>query len=315
MIHRPQRYRVLMGFLLGLIISMIAFGTAYFYYLNHSRKISEQEKESIREAAIKNYEESHPKKLTYILNQDKVAGEVLTDADITATEINAGVVPVDAITEPSLAIGKVMRGDMKKNTIITKSLYYDEKEYPSDMRLMEYSIIDLPQKLEVNEYVDVRIMLPTGVDFIVLSKKRVVDLQNNTPDNSENIIWMYAEEKEILRMASAIVDASLIEGSIIYAVPYVAPDVQEDAIRTYPANIEVQSLILQDPNIIDKAVTELEVRRRKLFEKDINSSIEFAGGQKIFADGSAQELTDVSALAKEKEIEIDNKDNGIEGAL
>ncbi len=291
MIHRPQRYRILLGFILGLIISMIIFGVAYFYYLNHEQEIKDQEKAAIQNEAVEKYIQQHPTKLVYALMLDKKAGEVLSDADFAATEINAELVPADAVIEPSFAVGKVMRSDMKQNTILTTSLYYEEKDYPSDMRLMEYTVINLPQKLETNEFVDLRIMLPTGSDFIVLSKKRVIDLNRPTPESPKNIIWVHALEEEILRMTSAIVDASLVEGAILYAVPYVAPDVQDEAIRTYPPNIEVQNLIIQNPNIINKAITELEARNRKLFEDNVNNCFEGLGKEKVFNNDKSQILT------------------------
>ena len=244
MIHRPQRYRIILGFILGLIISMIVFGVAYFYYLNHEKEMKEQEKAAIQQEAVDKYIQEHPTKVVYALAQDKKAGEVLSDTDFAATEINEELVPADAVLEPSFAVGKVMRSDMKQNTILTESLYYEEKDYPDDMRLLEYTVVNLPQKLDVNEFVDLRIMLPTGSDYIVLSKKRVIDLQRPTR-NPKNIIWFHALEEEILRMTSAIVDASFVDGAILYAVPYVAPDVQDEAIQTYPPNIEVQNLIIK----------------------------------------------------------------------
>jgi hypothetical protein len=283
-IHRPQRYRIILGFILGLIISMIVFGVAYFYYLNHEKEMKEQEKAAIQQEAVDKYIQEHPTKVVYALAQDKKAGEVLSDTDFAATEINEELVPADAVLEPSFAVGKVMRSDMKQNTILTESLYYEEKDYPDDMRLLEYTVVNLPQKLDVNEFVDLRIMLPTGSDYIVLSKKRVIDLQRPTPENPKNIIWFHALEEEILRMTSAIVDASFVDGAILYAVPYVAPDVQDEAIQTYPPNIEVQNLIIQNPNILEKAITELESRNRKLFEENVNNCFESMGKNRVFTN-------------------------------
>lgn len=284
MIHRPQRYRILLGFILGLIISMTIFGVAYFYYLNHEQDILEQEKMAIENEAVERYLQEHPTQIVYALSQDKKSGDVLSDADIQAIEINAELVPVDAVIEPSFAMDKIMRSDMKQNTILTASLYYEEKEYPSDMRMMEYTVINLPEKLEMNEFIDVRIMLPTGSDYIILSKKRVLDLQRPTSENSKHIIWVHTLEEEILRMTSAIVDASLVEGAILYAVPYIAPDVQDEAIRTYPPNIEVQNLIIQNPNVVNMAITELEARNRKMYEENVNSCFEGLGREKIFSN-------------------------------
>jgi hypothetical protein len=263
---------------------MIVFGVAYFYYLNHEKEMKEQEKAAIQQEAVDKYIQEHPTKVVYALAQDKKAGEVLSDTDFAATEINEELVPADAVLEPSFAVGKVMRSDMKQNTILTESLYYEEKDYPDDMRLLEYTVVNLPQKLDVNEFVDLRIMLPTGSDYIVLSKKRVIDLQRPTPENPKNIIWFHALEEEILRMTSAIVDASFVDGAILYAVPYVAPDVQDEAIQTYPPNIEVQNLIIQNPNILEKAITELESRNRKLFEENVNNCFESMGKNRVFTN-------------------------------
>jgi hypothetical protein len=263
---------------------MIVFGVAYFYYLNHEKEMKEQEKAAIQQEAVDKYIQEHPTKVVYALAQDKKAGEVLSDTDFAATEINEELVPADAVLEPSFAVGKVMRSDMKQNTILTESLYYEEKDYPDDMRLLEYTVVNLPQKLDVNEFVDLRIMLPTGSDYIVLSKKRVIDLQRPTPENPKNIIWFHALEEEILRMTSAIVDASFVDGAILYAVPYVAPDVQDEAIQTYPPNIEVQNLIIQNPNILEKAITELEARNRKLFEENVNNCFESMGKNRVFTN-------------------------------
>ena len=85
-------------------------------------------------------------------------------------------------------------------------------------------------------------------------------------------------------MTSAIVDASFVDGAILYAVPYVAPDVQDEAIQTYPPNIEVQNLIIQNPNILEKAITELEARNRKLFEENVNNCFESMGKNRVFTN-------------------------------
>ena len=67
-------------------------------------------------------------------------------------------------------------------------------------------------------------------------------------------------------MSSAVVDAFLHTGTMLYAVTYVAPDVQAAATVTYPANGYVQDLIQTNPNIIASAVTALERANRKWFD-------------------------------------------------
>ena len=238
----------------------------------------------IKNSAIEEYIENNPTSLIYIATSEKKAGEVLTDQDLIPAEISADILPTDAITNPSSVVGKVTRCNISKNMPITMSMLYEEDEYPDDIRLVEYTTVYLPQKLEPMEFIDIRIMFPNGLDYIVLSKKQVKDLQRQSSENQKNTIWFHAGEEEILRMASAMIDASIVDGTILYALPYVAPDIQSEAVKTYPSNPEVQSLILQDPNIVQKAVTELEIRNREIFEKRINEDFQNSGRNKIFGD-------------------------------
>lgn len=287
MILRPQRYRTLMGFLAGLLISLILLAVGYAYYRTKVYKVTEAEKNTIAAKAVDDYIQKNPTKLVYLFSAPKKSGDVLSDSDIMPSEISANAFPDDAVTDPAQVVGKVLRCNISPRTIVTGSLIYEEKEYPDDARRMEYTVINLPEKLEALEFIDIRIMFPNGLDYIVLSKKQVSDIKK-AAENQKSIVWLNAGEEEILRMASAIVDASVVEGAILYAVPYIAPDIQNEAIKTYPTNIEVQNLILQNPNIVKKAITQLEARNRKLFEERINKDMINSGRKKIFGDDIIQ---------------------------
>lgn len=177
MILRPQRYRTLLGFLAGLFLSLIIAGAGYFYYQNNTYMMTEQEQMQIRQLAVNEYKQNNPTSLVYRIVAGKKSGEVLLDKDIAPAEISSDLVPADAVTDPSLAIGKVIRCSILSNTIITDSLLYGKQDYPHDMRLVEYTVLNIPQKLQKSEFIDIRIMFPNGLDYIVLSKKQVVDLE------------------------------------------------------------------------------------------------------------------------------------------
>jgi hypothetical protein len=305
-ILRPQRYRTLLGFLAGLFLSLIIAGAGYFYYQNNTYMMTEQEQMQIRQLAVNEYKQNNPTSLVYRIVAGKKSGEVLLDKDIAPAEISSDLVPADAVTDPSLAIGKVIRCSILSNTIITDSLLYGKQDYPHDMRLVEYTVLNIPQKLQKSEFIDIRIMFPNGLDYIVLSKKQVVDLER-PEENQKSIIWFHAGEEEILRMSSAIVDASIVEGTVLYVLPYIAPDIQNEAVRTYPSNPEVQKLILEDPNIISKAVTELETRNRELFEKRIDEDYQYTGRNKVFGENktviSPDSYEDKAIEAEEVRVE------------
>ena len=311
MILRPQRYRTLMGFLLGLSLSLIVLGIGYAYYHSTVTSLGEKEKLDIQKQAVEEYIQNNPTSLVYVVAKEKKAGEVLTDSDLIPAEISQAIIPSDAVTDIAMAAGKVIRCDVTANTAITRSLIYEEGDYPDDMRLMEYTVINLPQKLEAQQFVDVRIMFPNGLDYIVLSKKQITDLQKAT-ENQKSILWFHAGEEEILRMASAIVDASVVEGSLLYAVPYVAPDVQKEAIRTYPSNGEVQSLITQNPNIVNKAITALEIRNREVFEDRINKDRQNFGKNRVYGEDTTP-VTPTTAATPEPQL--GGTDSAMDGRL
>ncbi len=95
-------------------------------------------------------------------------------------------------------------------------------------------------------------------------------------DNSNTItkqtIWTYLNEKEIIRMGSAVVDAYL-NSAELYAIEYVDPFIQEAAKVTYPENANVLELIKSNASIMDAAAYNLEADLRMNLE---SSLVQFA---------------------------------------
>ena len=74
---------------------------------------------------------------------------------------------------------------------------------------------------------------------------------------SESTIWLNLSEDEILSMSCAIVEAYRINGSKLYATKYTDPGMQEAATPTYPLSSETVSLIRSNPNVTEKAESNL----------------------------------------------------------
>lgn len=137
----------------------------------------------------------------------------------------------------------VVKTDIAKGTIITKDML-EETDDPitADQRLQEYNMIILPTLLKNGDYVDIRLQLPEGEDYIVVAKKKVIH-------TNENTIWVKMAEDEILSLSNAIVEAYTILGSKLYATKYTEPGRQDAAIPTYAVSQAVLSLINTDPNV------------------------------------------------------------------
>lgn len=154
----------------------------------------------------------------------------------------------------------VAKVTMKKNTLITTELLSkSDNMIQNDIRKQEYNMLVLPMDLVTGDYIDIRLMLPSGQDYIVVSKKEV-EIPNVGGVDSEDTIWINLSEDEILHMSCAIIDAFQIKGSKIYVNKYTEAGMQEAAIPNYPANESTLKELNSDPNILEKAMREIRTR-------------------------------------------------------
>lgn len=197
--------------------------------------------------------------------------------------------------------------DMSANTILTPSLITKSDEIvTADLREQQYNMVVLPQYLDVDNYIDIRLQLPNGQDYIVVSKKRIKQI-------SEDTIWIDMYEQETLAMSNAIVEAYKMKGSKLYVTTYVEAANQENAIPTYVPSAEVINLINSDSNITSKAKEELSARyteELRARRQDINAQVNAVGeqAQSNIESGIEQEIT----KAKENRKEYLDSLNGAE---
>lgn len=150
---------------------------------------------------------------------------------------------------------------MTANTVITSSLVVRTDEVQTnDVRTQEYNMLVLPTELAPEDYVDVRLMLPNGQDFIVVSKKRVGIPQTSDGTYMADTITMNLAEDETISMSAAIVEAYKINGSKIYVTKYTDPGIQEKSIETFIPTKEIAELINSDPNVVTTARKALKAR-------------------------------------------------------
>lgn len=181
----------------------------------------------------------------------------LTTEDYTTGTINRNGTQEPIIISGSPAIAKV---SLMKNTILTSETIAESNQLTDDTtRNQEYNVLALPTDIETDDIVDVRLRMPDGTDYIVVSKKTItVADQAGIP--SLNTVSMELSENETLMMSNAIVEAYQIPGSKLYVTKYVEPGLQAQATTTYVPNADVQNLIYSNPNIVNEAKTELNNR-------------------------------------------------------
>lgn len=261
---RLRQRQILIAGGVGAAVVLILCSISGILYFNHLKgKYTEQrvtvEQELIQTQQIINEEMVKVE----VVTRDISSGEPIQESDLDTRLMPRRTVAEKTVLSKDLIRGRLAKVELPMNSAITSSVIYEDEVTARDIRSQEFRLMELPSKLKKNDYVDVRIKFPSGQDYIVLSKKRVEDLQTGT-------VWYRMNEKEILNISAAIVDA-YIRDATIYALSYVEPGIQEKAYVTYPANRDVLDLMVSDPNILEKATTELERRNREKLEKALDS--------------------------------------------
>ena len=196
----------------------------------------------------------------YVTSKDIKSGDEVKTSDInTAVKVSKTAVPSNYITDVDSGDSEtknkktIAKINIKAGSIVTSDMVYrEDEEITADIRTQEFNTIVLPTQIEDGDTIDVRLRLPNGTDYIVISKKKVTIPTIDGVD-SQNTIKMDVSEEEILLMSNAIVEAYWINGSKLYATTYKEPGNQDNATPTYLPNNEVATLISMDPNIIDVA--------------------------------------------------------------
>ena len=194
---------------------------------------------------------------------------------------------------------------MNKNTVMTPNLVVQSDEVVTDdLRKQEYNMVVLPVDLMTDDYIDIRLMTPSGQDFIVVSKAKVDVPMNDDGTYIADTIRVNLREDEILSMSSAIVEAYGLLGSKLYATKYVEAGLQEPSSPTYTPNSAVTAQIQSNPNIVEQAKQELATRysnaaktmRNDYLQSLINMSEDYNANVQ---DGVEQDITKTQVTRQE----------------
>ena len=274
MAMNPMQKKARTSFLLGMLLTLLITGIIIGFLIY---KLG-QEKQ--KQASI-------VYKQVYVASKEIKSGEKLIGTDdfentnLKLVYVDASLVPSNALTlanaDTYLSNNTTVKVGTEINTVITESmLNLDGEQLSSDLRLQEYNMVILPTFIQPNECIDIRLRLPTGEDYIVLSKKYV-------EKTSDNTVWIKVREDEILTMSNAIVEAYIMNGSLLYATTYTDAGLQSSSTPTYIARNSVINLMNADPNITAIAKNALASRyneearaQRDLINQSVNKFTEDA---------------------------------------
>jgi len=191
-----------------------------------------------------------------LYSKNEVNGKTVLDNDVNVylQTIRNGLPEEFFISDEQL--GCQAKIDIKVEEPIMSSCV-TEQVISTDEREYEIAVANLMTDQTEFDYVDVRILFPDGSDYIVLTKKAIMNLHLDT-----NVFTTYCNEDEIVRFSSAIIDAFTNTGTILYTTRYVEPALQEEAIPYYPVRSATLAILQNDPNILEMAKDTLNTQAR-----------------------------------------------------
>ncbi|GEL05553.1 hypothetical protein [Rummeliibacillus stabekisii] len=253
---RLRTKKLIKANLVGAGVMLVISGAGgYFLYDHYSDNAIKMKREYKTEISKLNSVANQSQR-AYALIEDIKKGEKITPDMVEEVFLPDAAAAPNRVQVDDVDTTKFYaKTDLKKHTVISEAVLYQDEAINNDERKAEYSFIELPTKLEKDQYVDIRIQFPSGEDYVVLSKKKVTDISGVT-------MWTTVDEGEILTISSAIVDA-YVQGAKIYAIQYVDEHMQENSQMTYPVKNNVKQLIQESPNVVNVAELNLEQQNRK----------------------------------------------------
>lgn len=284
MATNPMQKKARNSFILGILVAVVIMGLIVALLLMQLMKMKDDEAE--REAKLVS---------VYALNADVKSGEAIDSTKLVRVTTDSNAAPQNAIGLGSITEFTVAKIDLKRGTIVTDSMVNESNEVVSnDLRLQEYNMIMLSSQISSNDYIDIRLRMPSGQDYIVISKKKV-EIPVVEGVESLNTIWIKLTEDETLSMSNAIVEAYKMEGALLYTTKYTEPGMQDKATPTYVPSAEVVNLITQNPNVVNEAKTAIYNR----FNANNSSIRNNINGEVSRVDASIAESNVKSGTEKE----------------
>lgn len=234
---------------IGLIVA-----TVFFFILNivqfvYWRNITDETRETYTaeiaelNATIASYGEPVE---VYTVTAAVKAGDVIEAENIETMKMYSSLLTDQYVTNPKDITDRYYKVAVNPGTPIMKNMVMDE-ELDDSMRDRDIILDRMTVGLEEGDYIDIRMTMPYGDDYVVLSHKRVYELNDGT-------IKLHLNELEWNTYQGALIDYFLNKeyGCTLYADKYIEPGLQQDAVKFYAVPTNIAALLQKNPNIINK---------------------------------------------------------------
>ena len=189
----------------------------------------------------------------YTYKSDVKKGQLITEEMLDKQDIPVKMVNESYVTNKAQIVGKYSKVTILRGTPITADILMeddvmDEKALYNTIREYDVVVNLWPIGLSIGDYVDMRITMPYGEEYIVLSHMRINGMSSGT-------VKFLMTETEMNLYQSALVDYYLnaSKGVMLYFTKYIEPGVQEKAIVTYKVNDQIMTAMKHNPNLYPTA--------------------------------------------------------------
>jgi len=256
-----QARRVILAVVIVVILVVVGIGGFLLY--NNFNNLKEENLQLVEDLGAARTELAAYGKSTTVLvaGHDLGVGREVLDTDFSDGLILNSMITQNYVTNPEDIAGYHYKLNISKGTPITWDLV-QSVDVSKTLRYLDIVADLFPIEARVGDYYDFRILTPGGEDYIYLSKKRVLSHYGGA-------VRLFMDENDIHTYQSALVDAFLNPGTLLYVTKYVEPSMQTAATPYYPVKDEVLKIMDLDPNVITLAEQDVTLRRRKEFENGL----------------------------------------------
>lgn len=199
----------------------------------------------------------------YAVRADVVAGKEILEEDLEPIDVPV-TMATNLVSSIEDVVGKYYKISLTQGTALSYDMILESK-IDDSTRYLDVVTDENPLGLKPGAYVDIRISMPFGEDFVAMTHKRVNSINNG-------ILKLEVSETDIHIYNSMLVDKIIYPGTRIYAVEYVEPGVQKKAETYYPVSKNVLAILEKDPNLTEGVKGDIVARRDQL-EVSLTSAI------------------------------------------
>ena len=196
----------------------------------------------------------------WTVNKAVKVGDQVQESDLTKETVPVTAVPEGAVQDTSEVIGKYYKLSFGAGIPLTKDLFMDD-ELKGPVYIRDVFLDSVPVGIMPNDYIDIRVVLPGGEEFVAFSHRRIESLY-------QKAIKMKMTESDLWLWTSILVDRSLYKGYglKIYATKYEDPGLPNEAKPYYPLRKEVIDIASISKNLSKKDID-------KIYNKDLRAAV------------------------------------------